>query len=126
MNWIKPVGAPTWKSTTIVQIARKRKVNRQVTIVFPKSYLAKCLAGIKTYRKSLPDEHDAGKMGVAITKLGTFAEKDLVTTMQWRDETPKLEAISDLAAWVRLSKFSRISMPSPLNKCFNIACAKRL
>lgn len=129
MNSITSFGAPTWKSTTVVQIARKRKINRQVTIAFTNNYLTKCLGGIKTYRNALPSEHDAGKMGVTITKLGTYTEKDLITMKQWRDETPKLEAISDLACWVRLSKFSRISMPFPLNNCVNVdtkACAKRL
>ncbi|KAG2774384.1 hypothetical protein Pcac1_g14744 [Phytophthora cactorum] len=33
--------APMWKSTTIVQIVRKRKVQRQDMIVFPKNYLVK-------------------------------------------------------------------------------------
>ncbi|OWY92815.1 hypothetical protein PHMEG_00038024 [Phytophthora megakarya] len=42
---------------------------------------------------------------------------------------PKLESFSDLASWIRLSKFSRLSLTPPLNNCINIdtkACAARL
>ncbi|KAF1787393.1 hypothetical protein GQ600_25471 [Phytophthora cactorum] len=46
---ISQADAPMWKSTTVVQIARKRKVQRQVKIVFPKNYLIQCLAGIRMY-----------------------------------------------------------------------------
>ncbi|KAG2780110.1 hypothetical protein PC129_g16927 [Phytophthora cactorum] len=76
---ISQADAPMWKSTTVVQIARKRKVQRQVKIVFPKNYLIQCLAGIRMYRESLPNKHDAGKLGVTITKLGTSTEEDLIT-----------------------------------------------
>ncbi|OWZ17092.1 hypothetical protein PHMEG_0009011 [Phytophthora megakarya] len=55
------------------------KVHSQVAIGFPKNYLTKCLPGIKTYRKALTSEHDAGKMGVTITKLGTYTDKDIIT-----------------------------------------------
>ncbi|KAF1783110.1 hypothetical protein GQ600_21350 [Phytophthora cactorum] len=114
---ISQADAPMWKSTTVVQTARKRKVQRQVKI---------CLAGIRMYRESLPNEHDAGKMGVTITKLGTSTEEDLITMKQWQDETPKLEAVSDLASWIRVSKFFRVSLPAPFNNCVNVdtkACA---
>ncbi|KAF4130856.1 hypothetical protein GN958_ATG19861 [Phytophthora infestans] len=37
---ITKVDAPTWKATSIVQLARKQKVHEKVTIVFPKTTLA--------------------------------------------------------------------------------------
>ncbi|KUF79560.1 ATP-binding Cassette (ABC) Superfamily [Phytophthora nicotianae] len=126
---IEEVGSPSWSATSIVQLARKQKVQQKVTIVFPKNYLSKCIAGINTYRKSLPSEHDAGKMGVSIRKLGTFAEKDLLTMRDWHNETPKLEAVRDLCSWIRASKFSRIALSTPLNNCATVdlkACATRL
>ncbi|KAG6942434.1 hypothetical protein JG688_00018122 [Phytophthora aleatoria] len=96
LHSISQADAPLWKSTTVVQIARKRKVQRQVTIVFPKNYPIKCLAG---------SEHDAGMMGLAIPKLGMFTEKDLIAMKQWQEEIPKLEAVTDLASWTRVSSF---------------------
>ncbi|KAF4139377.1 hypothetical protein GN958_ATG11278 [Phytophthora infestans] len=63
LNSITPEDPPTWKATSIVLLARKQKVHRKVTIVFPKNYVAKCMAGIKIYRKSLPSDHHAGRMG---------------------------------------------------------------
>ncbi|KAF4146137.1 hypothetical protein GN958_ATG04612 [Phytophthora infestans] len=49
LNSITPEDPPTWKATSIVLLARKQKVHRKVTIVFPKNYVAKCMAGIKIY-----------------------------------------------------------------------------
>ncbi|KAG6942486.1 hypothetical protein JG688_00018181 [Phytophthora aleatoria] len=69
-----------WKSTTIVLIVRKRKVQRQDMI---------CLAGITMHRELLPNEHDPGKMGVTITKRGTFTENDLITMKPWQEGIPK-------------------------------------
>ncbi|KAE9086829.1 hypothetical protein PF006_g25939 [Phytophthora fragariae] len=129
LNSIEQVDAPSWKSTTILLLARKQKVHRKVTIVFPKNYVSKCIAGIATYRKSLPSDHNAGRMGVSIEKLGTFAEEDLITMLEWNDESPKVMAVNDLAEWIRVSRFTRISLPSPLNNCATVdmqACAKRL
>ncbi|KAG6961691.1 hypothetical protein JG688_00008966 [Phytophthora aleatoria] len=63
---IKEVDSPSWEVTSTVQLARKQKVNQKVTIVFSKNYLSKGIDGIKKYRKSLPSEHDTGKMGVSI------------------------------------------------------------
>ncbi|KAG7389480.1 hypothetical protein PHYPSEUDO_010365 [Phytophthora pseudosyringae] len=129
LNSITQVEAPSWKSTTIVLLARKQKVHRKVTTVFPKNYVTKCIAGINTYRKSLPSDHNAGRMGASIKKLGTFSEEDLITMREWHDASPKLVAVNDLAEWIRLSKFNRITLPSPLNNCTTLdmqACAKRL
>ncbi|KAF4130898.1 hypothetical protein GN958_ATG19903 [Phytophthora infestans] len=129
LNSITPEDSPTWKATSIVLLARKQKVHRKVTIVFPKNYVAKCMAGIKIYRKSLPSDHHAGRMGVSISKMGTFAEEDLKAMLMWHDEYPKLVAVHDLAEWIRVSKFTRISLPSPLNHCTTVdlkACAARL
>ncbi|KAF4042370.1 hypothetical protein GN244_ATG05363 [Phytophthora infestans] len=95
---ITKVDAPTWKATSIVQLARKQKVHKKVTIVFPKNYVSKCIADINMYRKFLPSDHEAGRMGVSIKKLGTFTEKDLITMRDWHDESPKFDAFSDLAA----------------------------
>ncbi|KAG1688330.1 hypothetical protein DVH05_003762 [Phytophthora capsici] len=75
LSSITPQDSPTWKSTSIVLLAKKQKVHRKVTIVFPKNYVTKCIAGIKTYRKSLPSDHHAGRMGVSIKKT----EEDLKT-----------------------------------------------
>ncbi|KAF4135286.1 Ulp1 protease family C-terminal catalytic domain-containing protein [Phytophthora infestans] len=47
----------------------------------------------------------------------------------WHDESPKFDASSDLAAWIRISRFARITLPSPLSNCVTAdlqACAKRL
>ncbi|ETP27503.1 hypothetical protein F442_23220 [Phytophthora nicotianae P10297] len=129
LSSITPEDSPSWKATSIVLLARKQKVHRKVRIVFPNSYVTKCIAGINTYRKSLPNEHHAGRMGVAITKLGTFAEEDLKTMHVWHESYPKWVAVNDLAEWIRVSKFTRISLPSPLNNCTTVdlkACAKRL
>ncbi|KAE8981685.1 hypothetical protein PR001_g23930, partial [Phytophthora rubi] len=129
LNSIEQVDAPSWKSTAILLLARKQKVHRKVTIVFPKNYVSKCIAGIATYRKSLPSDHNAGRMGVSIKKLGTFAEEDLITMLEWNDESPKVMAVNDLAEWIRVPRFTRISLPSPLNNCATVdmqACAKRL
>ncbi|KAF4133066.1 hypothetical protein GN958_ATG17822 [Phytophthora infestans] len=129
LNSITPEDPPTWKATSVVLLARKQKVHRKVTIVFPKNYVAKCMAGIKIYRKSLPSDHHAGRMGVSTSKMGTFAEEDLKAMLMWYDEYPKLVAVHDLAEWIRVSKFTRILLPSPLNNCTTVdlkACAARL
>ncbi|KUF77565.1 ATP-binding Cassette (ABC) Superfamily [Phytophthora nicotianae] len=129
LHSIAKVDAPTWKATSIVQLARKQKVHKKVTIVFPKNYVTKCIAGINMYRKSFPSDDEAGRMGVSIKKLGTFTEKDLITMRDWHDESPKFDAFCDLAAWIRVSRFARITLPSPLNNCVTVdlqACAKRL
>ncbi|OWZ17464.1 hypothetical protein PHMEG_0008585 [Phytophthora megakarya] len=39
---------------SIVQLPRKQNVHNKVTIVFPKNYVAKGIAEIKTYRKYMP------------------------------------------------------------------------
>ncbi|KAF4131110.1 hypothetical protein GN958_ATG19745 [Phytophthora infestans] len=39
LNSITPEDPPTWKATSIVLLARKQKVHRKVTIVFPKNML---------------------------------------------------------------------------------------
>ncbi|KAF4127864.1 hypothetical protein GN958_ATG22920 [Phytophthora infestans] len=109
---ITKVDAPTWKATSIVQLARKQKVHKKVIIFFQRT-----------------TDHEAGRMGVPIKKLGTFTEKDLITMRDWHDESPKFDAFSDLAAWIRVSRFARITLPSPLNNCVTVdlqACAKRL
>lgn len=128
LHSITKVDAPTWKATSIVQLARKQKVHKKVTIVFPKNYASKSIAGINIYRKSLPNIHEAGRMGVSIKKLGTFTEKDLIMMRDWHDESPKFDAFSGLAAWIRVSRFARITLPSPLNNCVTAdlqACAKK-
>ncbi|ETP52545.1 hypothetical protein F442_02461 [Phytophthora nicotianae P10297] len=126
---IAKVDASTWKATSIVQLARKQKVHKKVTIVFPNNYVTKCIAGINMYRKSFPSDDEAGRMKVSIKKLGTFAEKDFITMRDWHDESPKFDVFCDLAAWIRVSRFARITLPSPLNNCVTVdlqACAKRL
>ncbi|OWZ21186.1 hypothetical protein PHMEG_0004303 [Phytophthora megakarya] len=83
-------------------------------------YVTQCIAGIETYRKSLPTEDHSRMLGVTIKKLGTFTEKDQITIRDWNDEMP---------GWQIVSKLSRISLPSPLNDCTTVdleACAKRL
>ncbi|KAF4041571.1 hypothetical protein GN244_ATG06081 [Phytophthora infestans] len=60
LHSITKVDAPTWKATSIVQLARKQKVHKKVTIVFLKNYVRKCIAGINIYRKSLPSDHETG------------------------------------------------------------------
>ncbi|KAF1794012.1 hypothetical protein JG687_00019056 [Phytophthora cactorum] len=44
---------------------------------------------ITMHRESLPNEHDPGKMGVAITKRGTVTENDLITMKPWQEGIPK-------------------------------------
>ncbi|KAF1785839.1 hypothetical protein GQ600_4154 [Phytophthora cactorum] len=67
-------------------------------------------------------------MGLAITKLGMFTEKDLIAMRQWQEEIPKLEAVSDLASWTRVSSFPSV-IAGPFNNCVNVntkACASHI
>ncbi|OWZ22541.1 LOW QUALITY PROTEIN: hypothetical protein PHMEG_0002732 [Phytophthora megakarya] len=108
---------------------KETKINRKVKIVFPKPCVTKFIAGIETYRKSLPTEDHSRMLGVTIKKFGAFTEKNLNTMRDWNDEMSALADVSYLCDSMRVFKFSRIFLPSPLNNWTTVdleACSKRL
>ncbi|KAF4141278.1 hypothetical protein GN958_ATG09543 [Phytophthora infestans] len=70
------------------------------------------IAGINTYIKARPSERDACNMGVSIKRLGTPAERDLITTRAFYNETPKLDVVCDLCSWNTL--------PASFNNCATV------
>ncbi|ETM97412.1 hypothetical protein PPTG_24964 [Phytophthora nicotianae INRA-310] len=98
----------------------KTQSPEEIRYCLPKALCYECIAGIKLYRQSFAGDRKSGRIGMCIKKMGAFAEKDLMAMRDWHDEFPKSSALKDLAEWIRVSRFVRISLPSPLSYCATV------